>query len=53
MSIAEVMSYQNAHGMYEKPAWARLERIDYCDQPLPTQHNGLVERLRAIIRKKM
>lgn len=51
MSIEGIANYEFAHLEHVRPVWERLERIDYCDQPVFTRESNWIGRLREIFRK--
>ena len=51
MSIEGIANYEYARMNQIKPAWETLERIDYCDHPLPSGNRWL-KLLKGLLRKK-
>jgi len=51
MSIEGITNYEHARYEYERPAWERLERIDYCDQEIPEGFSDWFGKVKAFFKR--
>ena len=49
MSIEGISNYEHARYEYVRPAWERLERFEYCEQPASISKEDLLGKLKVFI----
>ena len=51
MSIEGVTNYEYMNRYQQRTGWEKLENIDYCEQELRRDPEGLMHRIAAFFRK--